>query len=130
MLDLTKPVQTKSGRKARILCCDREGEKPIVALVGYQHSRSKGEDVLYYHPDGMFAGTASEYDLVNIPERCSRFANIYSIDDPKTSDAHSLLGSTYSSLELTKKRGIADRVGFLELIYQDGKMVDVQLHRL
>ena len=33
-IDLTKPVQTADGRKARVLCTDRaEGQWPVVALI-------------------------------------------------------------------------------------------------
>lgn len=31
--DPTKPVQTRDGRKARIICTDAKGVLPIIALV-------------------------------------------------------------------------------------------------
>ena len=31
--DLTKPVQTADGRKARVICTDRGGTYPVVVLV-------------------------------------------------------------------------------------------------
>jgi len=34
VLDFTKPVQTKDGRKVRILCTDAPGDYPVVGLLG------------------------------------------------------------------------------------------------
>ena len=34
MLDINKPVQTRDGQPARILCTDKKGNLPILALFG------------------------------------------------------------------------------------------------
>lgn len=69
--DPTKPVQTRSGLKARIICTDRNHPKyPIVALV-----EDDGiESAIYVTKEGthMFNpgyNTAYTLDLINIPER-------------------------------------------------------------
>lgn len=61
MFDPTKPVQTRGGEPARILCTDKKGCLPIVALV-------KGADLLSYTLDGQFVeGVETHLDLINIP---------------------------------------------------------------
>lgn len=66
MLDLTKPVQTRSGRAARIVATDMKGPCPIVAIV----SDGGREEVWAYFLDGSFLTTnknaPSPMDLVNI----------------------------------------------------------------
>lgn len=70
MLDLTKPIQTRSGRKARILCSDVHHVingviQPLVVLI---------EDpnfVGFFSTDGTFdpgLGRPSDLDLVNVPQ--------------------------------------------------------------
>jgi hypothetical protein len=66
--DPTKPVQTRDGRSARIICTDRVGGAPIVALVkiGLNEEANYG-----YRSDGVRYsknGDRSD-DLVNIPQR-------------------------------------------------------------
>ena len=39
MIDINKTYRTRNGRPVRILCTDRAGDFPVVALVG----RGKGE---------------------------------------------------------------------------------------
>lgn len=77
--DPTKPVQTKSGKPARILATDRKNSKyPIIALVTYP---AGGEEVESFRPNGIFYGDASpsERDLVNVPEKRTyeRWVNVY-----------------------------------------------------
>lgn len=45
-----KPVCTRDGRKARIICFDKEDIRPIVALI---KSDKGGESAYYYYTDGM-----------------------------------------------------------------------------
>lgn len=76
MFDPSKPVQTRDGRKARIICTDRRngGELEIVALVecdGY-------ESVASFSSNGQYLKNhKGDYDLVNVPVRTSTFQNLY-----------------------------------------------------
>lgn len=84
--DPTKPVRTRDGRQVRILCTDRAGDKPIVALLlkeGCEYLRS-------YFADGTYTGVPGyrnqhSLDLVNIPKKIQRtfWLNFY----PEGSDA-------------------------------------------
>jgi len=75
--DPTKPVQTRDGRSARILCTDRISDAGnIVALVRIGRGV---ERVLTYYAAGHILedGRKSHSDLVNVPERESLFYNVY-----------------------------------------------------
>ena len=73
--DPTKPVQTRDGQPARIICTDRKGAYPIVALISYTY----GEDCCGYGRDGRFAdGNQCHRDLINIPEKIEGWVNVYS----------------------------------------------------
>ena len=65
--DPTKPVQTRDGREARIICTDveRKGDWPIVALI----KTSDGERPYLYKEDGCtFEDRRMDPDdLINIP---------------------------------------------------------------
>lgn len=77
--DPTKPVQTRDGRKARILATDIKHEKyPISAAVTMGNGN---EVVCAFSPDGCFhyERMHRNEDLVNIPEKVkvSGFLNVY-----------------------------------------------------
>lgn len=70
--DPTKPVQTREGNEARIICTDRIGNQPIVALFkGY--TRKDEEEIEFiesYHSNGEYLSNGDDFglDLINIPE--------------------------------------------------------------
>ena len=70
-----KPVCTRDGRKARIICFDYNGETgdyPIVALVHYNKGNKCYERVLKYTSDGLFnkyGDCQHDNDLMIIPEK-------------------------------------------------------------
>ncbi len=78
--DPTKPVQTRDGRKARIICTDAKGTQPIIALIddgSYEIERR------FCASGSFFVGYGQEdcrTDLINIPARIKReyWVNVYS----------------------------------------------------
>ena len=69
-----KPVCTRNGRKARIICFDAEGEHPIIALVtdGVQESPYNYTKEGYYHTEGV----ETMADLMMLPEKKEGWINI------------------------------------------------------
>ena len=64
-----KPVYTRDGRKARIICFDSNGGRPIVALVTECDDE---EEIPYkYHCDGSYncQSIPSDNDLMMLPEK-------------------------------------------------------------
>ena len=64
--DSLKPVQTRDGRTARIICADRKHGLPIIALV------DEDESVERFRADGTYyeqSSPSSPDDLINIPEK-------------------------------------------------------------
>ena len=69
-----KPVCTRDGRKARIICFDRDGDMHIVALV----AGSLGEEVHYYLSNGQVDfDKQNDDDLMMLPEKKEGWVNIY-----------------------------------------------------
>lgn len=65
MIDLTKPVQTRGGRKARIVSMDRKHSDSIVGLVMKDDGT---EEILCWSRDGTYlCDEISEDDLINVP---------------------------------------------------------------
>lgn len=76
-----KPVCTRDGRKAKIICFDARldhREQPIIALVeeasGYQRCLSYCEDGRFY------SDCTDPQDLVMDPSGEERYVNVYSLD--------------------------------------------------
>ena len=69
-----KPVYTRDGRKARIICFDLKGDMcPIVAAV-----EENNMEVLYhYDTKGLNCYKKSEIDLMMLPEKKEGWVNVY-----------------------------------------------------
>ena len=63
-----KPVCTRDGRKARIICFDAKCIKPIVALI---QGSDNSEQIEYYTENGVFSngGTGKNRDLMILLEK-------------------------------------------------------------
>lgn len=69
-----KPVCTRDGRKARIICFDRDWDMHIVALV----TGSLGEEVHYYLSNGQVDfDKQNDDDLMMLPEKKEGWVNVY-----------------------------------------------------
>ena len=74
-----KPVCTRDGKKARIICFDRKDIKPIVALVTFINGTSVIEKAFYYFEDGYHLSKNDNniYDLMMLPEKKEGWVNVY-----------------------------------------------------
>ena len=69
-----KPVCTRDGRKARVICFDRDWDMHIVALV----SDPLGESVHYYLSNGKADfDKQNDDDLMMLPEKKEGWVNVY-----------------------------------------------------
>ena len=103
-VDFSRPVQTRDGRKVRILCTDlNNGDGTVVAAVewgsgeaivqysGGQYSGGKAEKVLISGQDVSFKSSTT--DLVNVPEKIKGWRNTWCYPE------HGLLESTMFNSE-------------------------------
>lgn len=69
-----KPVCTRDGRKARIICFDtiNKGNYPIIALLEDKGS----EAIFYYNKDGK-CNVGTELDLMMFPQKKEGWVNVY-----------------------------------------------------
>ena len=81
---LGKPIYTRDGRKARIICFDlKNDEYPIVAAVGNDSS----ETLFSYTTNGEIAdGIESDKDLMMLPEKKEGWAVIRKYDIYETEE--------------------------------------------
>lgn len=72
-----KPVCTRDGRKARIICFDRRIIKPIVALIEFDNH----EEAFCYFDNGRYCcDVTSGYDLMMLPEKKEGWVNVCKSD--------------------------------------------------
>ena len=73
-----KPVCTRGGRKARIICFDAKGTHPIIALVS--DPDIEGAEIPFcYTNDGFYnnPNCESTHDLMILPEKKEGWVNVY-----------------------------------------------------
>lgn len=72
----SRQVVTRDGRKVRIICTDRKGDTPIIALV---YNANEGLEYSYsFYSDGKFFRNRDEKsDLFFAPEKHEGWINIY-----------------------------------------------------
>lgn len=70
-----KPVYTRDGRKARIICWDKKGNYPIVALI---QDNENSEHIEYYTENGIFSngGNNKNRDLMMLPQKKEGWINL------------------------------------------------------
>lgn len=70
-----KPVCTRDGRKVRIICWDKKGNYPIVALI---QDNENSEHIEYYTENGIFSngGNDKNRDLMMLPEKKDGWINL------------------------------------------------------
>lgn len=109
-LDLTKPVETRDGRKARIICTDFKREnRPILAAIA-DHNGIESTD--YFWENGQLYGCSDEPgDLVNIKEKHEVWINIY----PNNS-AH-----VDRSRDRADYHAADNRTACIKITYEDGQ---------
>ena len=122
-LDLTKPVQTRDGRKVRVLCTDGPGDLPVVGFI-------EGNVTTTQWPVGgeYYGGELRDFDLINtpaIPRTFERWFNVYVSEDTPTvihtlprmnrkdSDAMSILAAEHGT-DSNFRRIARKRVVFTE----------------
>lgn len=77
MIDWTKPIQTRNGRKARYLGTVNDGsDYPHVVAVASEN-RPGLENWAFASDSGAVAGISSIYDVVNVPVIEERWLNVY-----------------------------------------------------
>jgi hypothetical protein len=112
--DPTKPVQTRDGRKARIVATGLNCiQGSIVAVVTHQDG---GEYASHFFDDGRYiSGVEGDLDLVNVPEKRGLWVNFYP-DQGRMVFAHP------SREEADAKAG-ADRVACKYVEFEEGEGV-------
>lgn len=129
--DPTKPVATRDGRPARIICTDLKPDNgfpwPIAAAVLEDGS----ETIVRYFDDGVYGrcektSKQNPSDLVNVPCRTSKFSNVYANANPFGGVLYKTQEEALTSPNRSKN---FKHVGVLELIYEDGEPVDVVFHK-
>ena len=78
-----KPVCTRDGRRARIICHDRQSDHgfPIVALVE-NTGAEKDEDIRCYRLNGTTAEPS--YNLMMLPEKKEGWVNVFNLGNNAT----------------------------------------------
>jgi Zn-dependent alcohol dehydrogenase len=80
IFDPTKPVQTRDGRPAKILCIDLKHHRYQIAARVQMHHNARDETVVLFDKNGRKNydnGEDESIDLVNVPEKHVRWVNIY-----------------------------------------------------
>lgn len=74
-LDINKPVMTRDGKPARIICTDRKGSSHILVALVEEDGR---ESFWSYRADGQkFEDRQGPLDLVNVPTAHTGWIHIY-----------------------------------------------------
>lgn len=118
-LDLNKPVQTRDGRPVRIICTDKKGDYPLVALI--PQTNTSNEEVCTYSLDGYYYKNEAQCDsdLVNVPEQKHKWINVYSDN----------YYENYSYETLQEAHAMADysnRIGIVHIVIENNKIVKLE----
>lgn len=113
-LDLTKPVQTRDGRKVLLLGVLKKSRTsyPLITVV----TQPNGEEVLETYTLQGYATLASSNgensrDLVNVPEKHQAWINLYPHGG----------GSLHTSRERADSHALCNRIACVKVEYTEGQ---------
>lgn len=116
--DPTKSVRQGNDRPARIVCTDMKSGYPIAAVIT---DKNGFEQPIAFDECGRKHSCCEDWDdLVNIPARKSWWQNVYASGN----------GGFYPSRQMSNSERRSDRLAVVEYLVEDGKIVDVKLHKL
>lgn len=103
-----KPVYTRDGRKARIICFDakRKDGKNIMALIPSKEYPGFEDLVAYPNNGNYHGGHENDGDLMMLPEKKEGWVNIYNRNRPRTSSENCYIMTGVSVFE-TKEGAIS-----------------------
>lgn len=79
-----RKVVTRDGRKVRIICTDRKGDTPIIALV---YNANEGQEYGYaFYSDGKYFRYESDTDLFFAPEKHEGWINLPALTPEEQGD--------------------------------------------
>jgi hypothetical protein len=119
MLDLSKPIQTRDGKPARVIATDLKGTDNIIALIDYGETESIGVRLR----DGR-SNTEEEMasDLINVPpERTERFFFIYT----SAEEAHMVERPARDAAVLLET--LSNDRPVVKVVFEDGEYVGAEL---
>ena len=100
--DTSREIITRDGRKARIICTDAKGDRPIIALV--ERFDGDAEDSHSYTKDGNFCVDREHIlDLFCVSKKYEGWVNIYR---DIVEDSEPYCGKIFASEEEAKNKGV------------------------
>lgn len=78
-----KPVCTRDGRKARIICFDANSPRPIIALINTTDDEGREFELIenYYNSGKHYDGVDYHTDLMMLTEKRLAWVNVYRGED-------------------------------------------------
>ena len=106
-----KPVCTRDGSNARIICFDRNDNTPIVALI----ERVNGIEILqcFYNDGKCFHDSTSDNDLMMLPEKKEGWVNVY-----KTSINYEC-GKVFSTEQEAKNKANNNHIATIRIKWEE-----------
>ena len=110
----SQKVALRSGSDVRIICTDKKGEFPIVALV--EDDDDEGEFTICYRKTGRFLiERESPNDLVFAPTKQEGWVNIYISDN----DTKRNVGNVYPSEKKTKENKVFGYIKTIKIEWEE-----------
>ena len=110
----SQKVALRSGSDVRIICTDKKGEFPIVALV--EDDDDEGEFTICYRKTGRFLiERESPNDLVFAPTKQEGWVNIYRSDN----DTKRSVGNVYPSEKEAKEHKVFGYIKTIKIEWEE-----------
>lgn len=110
-----RKVVTRDGKPVRIICTDREGNQPVVALINWFGT----ELAYYYYSDGNLSHDKDythEYDIFFAPTKHEGWTNIY-----QNSSGEYIASAVYNTEQDSKAivKGIKEYVTTIKVEWEE-----------
>ena len=115
----SKPLVTRSGLSARIVCDDAPGDFPIVAIIDKMSTVDNCVTHVAYRKNGLINpdGIHSPYDLFFASKKCEGWVNVFKNDDGENFVTYSIYKSKEDAEREEKQR--SDYIASVEIKWEE-----------
>ena len=115
----SKPLVTRSGLSARIVCDDAPGDFPVIAIIDKMSTVDNCVTHVAYRKNGLVNpdGVHSPYDLFFASKKCEGWVNIFKNDDGENFVTYSIYKSKEDAEREEKQR--SDYIASVEIKWEE-----------
>jgi hypothetical protein len=124
-IDWDKPIQTRDGRKARVVCRDKQSPDGLTHICLVSTKSGNEETVSHYTVNGGWLPSESrmDSDIINVPQEHEILVRVCKLSDRRTPCSCALIAPIETCLRSSRNRAELKEAYTVTPIYKEKKTI-------